>query len=129
MLSDEDFINGDPWGLLTGPSGVSADQREWESLKTFAQRKAFYAKRGIIAPGYTDQVKQPKIKVESRESYRVRVMNEAMSAAKEFGMSFVVFVGGFADRHCTDVNEAKRQARFEACQHGRKNVRIKCIKV
>lgn len=36
------------WGLNTGSGGLSADQKEWETLKNHTEREKFYADRGIV---------------------------------------------------------------------------------
>lgn len=57
------------------------------------------------------------------------MLSGAAQIAREFGESFVVFVGGLASYTSGDVRGAQTEAREYAKKHGRKNVTIKRIKV
>ncbi len=55
------------------------------------------------------------------------ILYAATVKAKEWGVSFVVFVGGYASSYTGDVEQAKERARF-AVKNGCKAVNIKRIR-
>lgn len=57
--------------------------------------------------------------------HHINVLDTARETAKEFGMSFVVFIGGLASAVYYDDGAARNRAREEAKKHGRDNVRIR----
>lgn len=65
----------------------------------------------------------------SKEAYSYRVLNTAVATAKEYGQSFVIFVGGFASNVFWDQAGAQEKAREHAKRVGREKVVIKRIKV
>lgn len=74
-------------------------------------------------------MKKHKIIVESKADASVRTLAEAKAYAAEYGMSFVIFIGGLADRHVSNVEDARKHAQYDAAFVGRENVRIKRVTV
>lgn len=67
------------------------------------------------------------MKAPTAESFQI--LAAARNAAKEFGESFVVFVGGLASYANFDKGAAQHQARELSKKHGRDNVSVKRIRV
>jgi hypothetical protein len=64
-----------------------------------------------------------------KHAYGLAVISTAFETAKTYGVSFVVFCGGYASNVFIDDGAARDKARQYAEKYGRENVRIRPVRV